>query len=64
LLYEKVYTFVKVNATENITNESIAKSLGYHPVYLGEVVKKVTLDGKTYAEVRLPGSCAAVIIRK
>ena len=27
-------------------------------------VKKVTLDGKTYAEVRLPGSCAAVIIRK
>ena len=27
-------------------------------------VKKVMLDGKTYAEVRIPGNCAAVIIRK
>ncbi|MBE6379894.1 MAG: hypothetical protein E7047_03085 [Lentisphaerae bacterium] len=27
-------------------------------------VKKVVINGKTYAEVRIPGSCAAVIIRK
>ncbi|MBE6379896.1 MAG: hypothetical protein E7047_03095 [Lentisphaerae bacterium] len=27
-------------------------------------VKKVVIDGKTYAEVRIPGLCAAVIIRK
>lgn len=51
LLYEKVYTYIKINATENITNESIAKSLGYHPVYLAEIVKKVT--GKTLHEIIL-----------
>ena len=26
--------------------------------------KKVVIDGKNYAEIRIPGNCAAAIIRK
>jgi hypothetical protein len=26
--------------------------------------EKVVIDGKNYAEIRIPGNCAAVIIRK
>ena len=41
-LAEKIYGYIKLNSTTIKSNDDVANALGYHPVYVSSVFKKVT----------------------
>ena len=59
LLAEKVYSYIRLNASKIKSNDDIANTLGYHPVYLGTVFKKITGKNLHHAifEERIRLSC-------
>lgn len=44
-LSEKVMSYIRIHAASLNSNEDVAQTFGYHPVYLGELIKRTT--GKT-----------------
>jgi len=44
-LSEKVMSYIRIHAASLNSNEDVAQAFGYHPVYLGELIKRTT--GKT-----------------
>lgn len=44
-LSEKVMSYIRVHAASLHGNEDVARAFGYHPVYLGELIRRTT--GKT-----------------
>lgn len=44
-LSERVMSYIRIHATSINSNEDVAQAFGYHPVYLGELIKRTT--GKT-----------------
>ena len=59
LLAEKIYSYIRLNSATIKGNDDVANALGYHPVYICSVFKKVT--GKnlhhTIFEERIRLSC-------
>lgn len=45
LLSEKVMSYIRIHAASIESNEDVARVFGYHPVYLGDLIKRTT--GKT-----------------
>lgn len=58
-LAEKIYSYIRLNSSTIKSNDDIASVLGYHPVYLGTVFKKITGKNLHYAifEERIRLSC-------
>lgn len=58
-LSEKVMSYIRIHAASIDSNEDVARVFGYHPVYLGELIKRTT--GKTLhaviMEARLQLAC-------
>ena len=50
-LVEKIYGYIKLNVESIKSNDEIADYFGYHPVYIGNVFKKIT--GKTLHQARI-----------
>ena len=50
-LAEKIYGYIRLNVDVIKSNDEIASHFGYHPVYIGNVFKKIT--GKTLHQARL-----------
>ena len=44
-LSEKVMSYIRIHAASIDSNEAVAQAFGYHPVYLGDLIKRTT--GKT-----------------